>query len=220
VLAALLSAGGPVPRDQLLEWFWADLDPERGTRAFHVAMSGLRRAVEPTLERGAASALVVTEGDSYRVALSEGVSFDAAQFLVLVDAAAGDGDADSQRAKLTSALALHGGEPYPEWPYEPWVEGLRARIHRAHVHALEALGDNLIDSGRAAEAVEPLATLVEADPGHEAAHRGLMRAYAAAGERARGLRQFHACRSSLVREQGVEPSPATRELYASLLGDA
>ncbi len=46
-----------------------------------------------------------------------------------------------------------------------------------------------------------------------------MRAYSATGERARGLRQFHACRSALVREQGVEPSPETRDLYAQLLGD-
>lgn len=47
-----------------------------------------------------------------------------------------------------------------------------------------------------------------------------MRAYQAGGERARALRQFHACRSALVREQGVEPSGETRDLYASILEDA
>jgi len=46
-----------------------------------------------------------------------------------------------------------------------------------------------------------------------------MRAYTATGERARALRQFHACRAALIREQGVEPSAETRELYTTLLAD-
>ena len=44
-----------------------------------------------------------------------------------------------------------------------------------------------------------------------------MRAYAAAGERALALRQYHACRTVLRREQGIEPDPETRALYAAVL---
>ena len=44
-----------------------------------------------------------------------------------------------------------------------------------------------------------------------------MRAYAAAGERALALRQYHACRATLRAELGVEPSEETAALYRSLL---
>ncbi|MGI9539756.1 MAG: AfsR/SARP family transcriptional regulator, partial [Miltoncostaeaceae bacterium] len=199
--------------------FWPDLDPDRGVRAFHVTMSAVRRAVEPDLERGAASSVVATEGDAYRVLLDESVTFDADEFVRLVEVGVDDPDPDAQRVSLTTALALHGGEPFPEWAYDAWVEGLRNRVQRAQVRALETLGGNMLDGARAADAVEPLSTLVELDPCLEAGHRGLMRAHHAAGERARALRQFHACRSALVREQGVEPSQETRDLYSSILGD-
>ena len=46
-----------------------------------------------------------------------------------------------------------------------------------------------------------------------------MRAYAAAGERAMALRQYHLCRTVLRREQGVEPGPEIRALYLALLAE-
>jgi DNA-binding SARP family transcriptional activator len=58
---------------------------------------------------------------------------------------------------------------------------------------------------------------VAREPEREGWHRDLMTAYAAAGERALALRQFHACRAVLRREQGVEPGAETRALYLSLL---
>jgi DNA-binding SARP family transcriptional activator len=44
-----------------------------------------------------------------------------------------------------------------------------------------------------------------------------MRAYDAAGDRALALRQFHRCRALIRQRLGVEPSPETRTLFASLL---
>lgn len=46
-----------------------------------------------------------------------------------------------------------------------------------------------------------------------------MVAYAQAGEKALALRQYHACRSVLRRELGVEASPETRGLYQLILED-
>jgi DNA-binding SARP family transcriptional activator len=60
--------------------------------------------------------------------------------------------------------------------------------------------------------------LLALEPEREEWHRALMLAYRASGERALALRQFHACRSVLRRELGVEPSPETQELYRRVLG--
>jgi hypothetical protein len=59
---------------------------------------------------------------------------------------------------------------------------------------------------------------IERDPLDEDAYQGLLAALAAAGDRAGGLRAYEQCRSMLVEELGVDPSPATEALYLELLG--
>src|SRR5262245_11100466 len=48
-------------------------------------------------------------------------------------------------------------------------------------------------------------------------HRGLMRVYAAMGERGLALRQYQACRSHLRSALEAEPSELTRQLYEQIL---
>lgn len=84
---------------------------------------------------------------------------------------------------------------------------------------LEQLAQTARDAGELREAIARYRSLVELEPEHEEWHRGLMRAYADAGERALALRQYHACRAVLRRELGVEASAETRRLYTSMLDD-
>ena len=59
--------------------------------------------------------------------------------------------------------------------------------------------------------------LVEMNPFRESSHRALMRAHAAAGDRAEAIRAYETCRRRLVEELGVGPSAETENLYESLL---
>jgi DNA-binding SARP family transcriptional activator len=45
----------------------------------------------------------------------------------------------------------------------------------------------------------------------------LMRAYAAAGNRAEALRTYEQCRTLLTEEVGIDPAPETHGLYLHLL---
>ena len=55
------------------------------------------------------------------------------------------------------------------------------------------------------------------DPLHEAAHRALMRLFAADGRRQQALGQYHLLREALRRELEAEPDPQTARLYRALL---
>jgi hypothetical protein len=59
--------------------------------------------------------------------------------------------------------------------------------------------------------------LLRHDPLHEATYRRLMHLHALAGERARALRVYHACSTTLERELGVEPTEETQQVHRSLL---
>ena len=186
LLAALLSARGPVHREVVFEWLWPELDVQRATRAFHVTLHALRHALEPDLPPRVPSSLVALEGETYRFVLTDHDHFDVAELLDLVRARPGE-DPDGRIARLERAAALPSGEVFPEWPYAEWASGIRDAVAAARRDLRRALGEVLMGAGRPAEAAVHLTVLVDLEPEREEWHRMLMEAQAAAGERALAL---------------------------------
>ena len=79
------------------------------------------------------------------------------------------------------------------------------------------LSGRLTEGGDTRAATEALMQAVVTDPLHEAAHRALMRLFAATGRRQEALAQYHRLREALRRELAAEPDPRTVELYRALL---
>lgn len=215
LLAALVAAARPVHRETLCEWLWPDLPPERAAAALRSALHDLRRAIEPELETGSPLSLLAVDGDVIRLAFGDRDGCDADEMEALVRSGADEEPADLEG--LMRAERLYRGTFLPEWPFEDWAEGRRRTLEAAFVTVLERLAAAFLERGRPGEAVGRLRRLVREEPERESWHRDLMRAHAAAGERAMALRQYHACRTVLRREQGIEPDQETRVLYRSLL---
>ena len=116
-----------------------------------------------------------------------------------------------------AALALHGGELLSEDRYEAWAGGRRDAVREAHLGLLFELSASLAEGGDGAAAIEALEQAVVVDPLHEAAHRALMRMFAAGGRRQQALGQYHLLRGALQRELEAEPDPQTARLYRALL---
>ena len=219
VLGALVCAGGPVHREQLLDWLWPDLDVERGLRALHVTLHSLRRALEPELGRGSAGRSVIrSEGEGYRLILADGDTMDLSGFLDLAEPVPGE-TARQTLSRLSAAERAYSGPVYPEWPYADWATERRTEVERVFSAVLAELAERLLSAGQYREALLRYERLLAIEPEREAFHRSLMVAYAQAGEKALALRQYHACRSVLRRELGVEASSETRALYQLILED-
>ena len=107
-------------------------------------------------------------------------------------------------------LAL-SGELLPGW-YEDWVIIERERFNQLRLHALEALCLSLAAQGRFGPAVEAGHAAVSADPLRESAHRCLVRAYLAEGNRGDALHQYDLYRKICQQELGCEPSEALTSL--------
>jgi len=104
-----------------------------------------------------------------------------------------------------------------EGSYDEWLLEERERLRQRYLEALERLSVLLEARGHHAQAVPYAEQLMRNDPLREAAYRLLMRLHNAAGNRARALRVYHACATTLERELGIEPSGATRAAYEALL---
>jgi DNA-binding SARP family transcriptional activator len=137
-------------------------------------------------------------------------------------------DVDVHRA-WADAVRLLGGEPVgnvpadelahdilPDWDDE-WVRVERDRFRQLRLHALETLSGTLAGERRYGEAVGAAMVAVAADPLRETAHRALIGAYLAEGNRGEALYQYRACHRLFRDGLGVPPSPALDELIAQVL---
>jgi DNA-binding SARP family transcriptional activator len=106
--------------------------------------------------------------------------------------------------------ALYCGDYLPNDVYEDWTIELCERQRSAYERLLLACQ-------RASEQAIEVAEHLRVDPALEAAHRALVRYYAAAGWRDRAVQQYRHCALALKHKLGIEPAPETTRLYHHIL---
>jgi len=104
----------------------------------------------------------------------------------------------------------------PEWSDDDWVLVEQEQYHQLRLYALEAMARRLTAVGRHGEAVAAGLAAVRAEPLRESAHRVLIDAHLAAGNRGAAQHQYQQCRRILFEELGLEPSDALRDLLSHL----
>ena len=222
VLAALvLERESPLARDRLAGIVWPEEMPRTWASALRTYVSRARQALTGVL--GVAGE-VITAGDAgYQLALPADVELvvDIERAAVLLGRA---------RAALAvdPALALeHAGaaaaavrSPFLAGHPGRWADDVRARLDDLVVGALLVAGEAAAAIGDGPRAVAAAEEAAQRAPLHEAAHRALMAAHEAAGNRAEALRAYQRARRLLADELGVDPSADTEAAYLALLGPA
>ena len=100
----------------------------------------------------------------------------------------------------------------PEWSDNEWVLIEQEQYHQLRLYALEAMAKRLTMVGRHGEAVAAGLAAVRAEPLRESAHRVLIDAHLAAGNRGAAQHQYEQCRRVLLDELGLEPSESLRHV--------
>ena len=100
--------------------------------------------------------------------------------------------------------------------FEEWAALKREGLQRRVAGALEALAEAALQNGDPGAAAGYARRELELEPLAEEAHRRLMGALAAGGDRGAALAQYAACRRLLAAELGAEPAPETAALAERL----
>lgn len=181
-----LMPGHRAPREQVIETLWPRLEPGAGAANLHKAAHYARAAL------GTSDALVL-RGGSASLAPGENLVVDATEFERAADAALAAGNTSACR----SAASLYAGELLPDDRYADWAAPIRERLRDRYLSLLRRCGH--------------WERLLAEEPGDEQAHRELMRAHAAAGDREAALRQYR----RLV-DSGTRPGQDMVSLYEEL----
>ncbi len=218
VLAALLlEPNRVVSVDRLVEWVWADENPER-TSTLQVYVSNLRRLLAPVVDaRG--RALVVTQRPGYSVQV-EPAELDSLRFDELRRAgeeSLRSGAPAPATARFREALSLWRGEPLAGLPLEGVAQGEVSRLRVARATTIEQLGEAELELGRHQEVVNELRGWVSEDPLNERLRGLLMLALYRCGWQAEALAAYQEGRDLLVEQLGIDPSKELRDLEGRIL---
>jgi DNA-binding SARP family transcriptional activator len=219
LLAYLAATEAPHSRDALATLFW----PACGQSQ---ARANLRTCLS-TLNQNLGHGLLAAEQETVTLASGPLLWTDVRDFQGLLEGC----PAHSRRpeagcpeclSRLEEAAALYRNDflfgfslpdcrDFDEWQFQE-AERLRAEL----AAALRLLAEGLEAGGRAGQAIVYARRRIVLDPLEEAAHRQLMRLYAADGRQAAALRQYRECLRMLREELGVEPDRETAELGSAI----
>lgn len=203
-------------KEMLMETLWVDAEPSTSRRRLHQTVYTLRKAfahVRPDIE------FILFERDHYLVNPKLIVEDDVGTFEALVASCRSGAlsHPDRLRSLAGSLLDLYRADYLEDTPYEEWVVRQRERLRLAFVSTAEELAESLAGAGYIDDAAVLMQRVLEFDPANEAAHRHMMRAHHLAGRQHFVTAQFDACTIAVRAEFGVDPSAATKAVFAELM---
>jgi DNA-binding SARP family transcriptional activator len=207
-----------VSRDELAEVLWPNQLPRSWEAAVRGVVSKVRHFVEEAGLPGGQTLTCAFGCYQLRLPPDTVVDLDlTASALEAAELAINEGDID---VACTQALVAHSLASQTFLPGEDgeWIDRCRAERRTQLLRALEILAEVWSQRGEVAQGVLVAEEAVALEPFKETAHRRLMQAHAAAGNRAEALRAYERCRRLLAEELGVDPSPETEAAYLELLG--
>jgi DNA-binding SARP family transcriptional activator len=196
LVAFLAIHGRPLLRTYVAGSLWLEKSDERSQANLRSALWRLRQP---------AGGLVQTRGVHVRLTPALDVDLHRAVANAQERLGAGTGVPDPDEIDL-----LMAGDLLPDW-YDDWVVLERERLRQLRLNALESSCHRLAAGRQYAAAVEVGLAAVAAEPLRETAHRALIVAHLAEGNRAEALRQFQMYRDLIWQELGVGPSPQLQQ---------
>jgi DNA-binding SARP family transcriptional activator len=211
-------AGRVVTRDELLELLWPDGNVERTGHRLHVAVSGLRQVLDPP---GSAASVVHFDDDRYTIESATLVTdcelfelhYRRGRELLAHHPA-------EAIAAFHDALSLYRDDYLVDHPYADWTHQPRAHFVERRLSALTFLCEQAERAGDLVSVLDYAQQILTIDNLREQAHRCVMRAHHAMGQRACAVQQYTSLVDYLARELGVRPSRQSQQLYHAICTDA
>lgn len=202
-------------KEQIIDKLWFELELKNADQTFKTALHGTNKTLKEIDH--SFSQLILRQGATYRLNMDE-VWLDTAQFRETILRAQKLVSTDAAKALecYLKAIALYKGPLLPTRMYEEWCTDEREQLHLLYMNAL---------TDAAMLALEPnpsqslyLAQLaLQEDETWESAYSLQMQAYIKLGNRPMAIKSYEKCTEVLQQHFGIEPLPATKKAFKSLL---
>ena len=214
-----LDAGSTVSRDALAEAIWGEALPSSWRPALRNVIAAIRRVLS-SHDFEPFAALESSDG-GYRLTLGDSAAVDLATLeadAARVEEAVRARETERALRLATKALAATRTPVLPHAEGE-WVEGLRRHVADVRLRLERAIGEAALAAGDVDRAERAARSVIASEPLREDAHRLLMRALFAGGNRGPALSAYDCCRRLLADQLGARPSSETEAVFLELLAE-
>jgi len=209
----ILHGDTPQPRERLAFVLWPASIESQARTNLRQLLHHLKRALPAECHS------LVTDHFAVRWRQDTPCAIDVVDFQAAIAesvSAQAENDLARELRSLTTAAQLYEDDLLPGL-YDDWLTPLREDYRRRMCEVLHRLA-LLFEARKEYAAAIPWAErLVSLDSICEAHHQLLIRLHASNHDRSSALRAYHQCMRVLRREMGVEPGPATLELFERIL---
>jgi len=212
------SGAGFIQREVIIEMLWPDEDLEKTGKRFNVAMSALRKVLEPDIAPKAASAYILRKKDAYRLCRDNDTRIDVERFLDQFHAGK-KLEAKSPQKALTHYLAaesFYQGPFLEEDPYEEWCIRKRDFLDSTYIQVLISILRFYEATKDLKNCITYAEKILKKDPYDEETVRKLMGFYALKKNPAIVKKTYEAYKKS-AKEMDFPVSPETRALLKNLI---
>lgn len=209
----ILHGDAPQPREHLAFTLWSASNESQARTNLRQLIHHLKRALPAECN------MLETTHFAVRWREDAACAIDVVEFRrAIAEAAAARADHDAAReiASLTTAAQLYEDDLLPGL-YDDWLVPMRDDYRKRALDVLARLATLFEQQSQYAPAIACAERLLALDPLGEPHYQLLIRLHAANQDRASALRAYHQCMRVLRRELGVEPGPATVELFEAIL---
>lgn len=211
--------GQDVPRDQLFEYLWPEMDAERAKNNLYVVWSTMKAALVGEADKGAPCPYIENVGGVCRT-VRDAVRTDVDEFESLLIAAR-EAEAAGQPSTALRAYErisdLYRGDLLPGDVYDDWFATLRDHYRSSFVDAMLRATALLMTADDPSNALIYARRAIQTDPFREDLFQAALRCQIAAGQRSSAIDTYFQCRDNLAEELGLDPSVETRALYDQIL---
>ena len=183
---------GYIPKEFLMELLWPEQDPEKTGSRFNMAMSALRKTLEPGIQPKAPSAYIDRKKDTYRL-FKALCRVDTALFSSLVSQAKkAPPDTGEALGLYVDACELFKGAFLEEDLYEEWCVEQRRHFLSRYIDALQAVICGFEAQNKIEQTIIYSQKLMAVSPLDETAACRLMRLYVKTGALPKAISAYEA----------------------------
>lgn len=203
----LLAHSEGLNKDQIALHFWPDASPSEIRFRIKNTLYRLRHAI--------GKETILLEDDYYVFNHDTDYEYDLESFQSEIVRAKKASIPAEAIQHLENAVACYHG-PFLYEIEDTWILSAREHLQQNYLGVLIQLAEYYLSERNYAKAQSFCQQALKTDPCFEVAYRMSMRVHAAQGNRAGVVRQYEQCKSILMKEIDVPPSPQTHELFLTL----
>ena len=214
-----IRGGQDVPRDQVLEHLWPEMDEARAKNNLYVIWSAMKNALSPEADKTESCPFIDNTGGVCRV-VGDAVRSDVQEFDQVLSKAREAQSAERYADALRSYELLaevYRGELLPGDVYDDWFAQMRDEYRAKYADAMLQAASILQRRDDSLGALTFVRRALNQDPWREDLYQAAISCQIAAGQRSAAIETYLQCRAKLSEDLGLEPSAETRALYDQIL---